>query len=63
MWHGWQRVRRGEVGTLGLVRIGVSDLLGVSPGGGRGVYPPSPTPTSRASNKLYFFKVNFEQPG
>ena len=45
MWQGWQRVRRGEVGTLGLVRIGVSDLLGLSPGGGGGVYIVVPTLT------------------
>ena len=62
VWQGWQRVRRCEVGTLGLVvRKGVSDRLGVSRGGvGGWVYedvltlipppPPSPTPTTRASN-------------
>ena len=39
VWRGWQRVRRCEVGTLGLVvRKGVYDLLGVSRGsrGSRG---------------------------
>ena len=58
VWRGWQRVHRGDVGTLGsVVRIGVSDLLGVSRGWGGGIVltsfippPPSPTPTSRASN-------------
>ena len=34
---GWQSVRRGEVGTIGLVvSNGVSDLLVVSRGGGTG---------------------------
>ena len=38
MWRGWQRVRRGEVATLGLVvRIGVSDLLGGPRVGGLGM--------------------------
>ena len=63
------------MGTLGLVvRIGVSDLLVVSRrGGGRGwgmdvcscsnLDPPLlRTPTSRASNKLYYYLIEFEKP-
>ena len=35
VWRGWQSVHRGEVGKLGLVvRLWVSDLLGVSWGVG-----------------------------